>query len=31
MNLPFKRIISLLAAPALAGFISLSAQAEELK
>lgn len=31
MNLPFKRIISLLAAPALAGFLALGAQAEELK
>ena len=31
MNLPFKRLISLLAAPALAGFLTLSAQAEELK
>lgn len=31
MNLPFKRVISLLAAPALAGFLALSAQAEELK
>lgn len=31
MNLPFKRIISLLAAPALAGFLALGAQAGELK
>lgn len=31
MNLPFKRIIGLLAAPALAGFLALGAQAEELK
>ncbi|VEF06739.1 sulfate ester transport system substrate-binding protein [Pseudomonas fluorescens] len=31
MNLPFKRVISLLAAPALAGFLALCAQAEELK
>jgi len=31
MNLPFKRVISLLAAPAFAGFLALSAQAEELK
>lgn len=31
MTLHFKRVISLLAAPALAGFLALSAQAEELK
>ena len=31
MNLPFKRVINLFAAPALAGLIALSAQAAELK
>ncbi|WP_439820444.1 ABC transporter substrate-binding protein [Pseudomonas sp. HLG18] len=31
MNLPFKRVISLFAAPALAGLLAFSAQADELK
>ena len=31
MNLPFKRVISLFAAPALAGFLTLTAQADELE
>ncbi|WP_077048817.1 ABC transporter substrate-binding protein [Pseudomonas sp. KK4] len=31
MNIPFKRVLSLLAVPALAGFLALNAQADDLK